>query len=107
MPLAPGAADDGVQRQITYLQANVKLAHFIQTGVLLFHEVFDVFQPMIQQPGGLVFKDGLNATAVVMATDNNVLHAQEINGVLQNTHEIDVCVDDLVGNVTADKNLPA
>ena len=60
---------------------------------------------MIQQPGSLVFKDGFNTSAVLMATDNNVLHAQEINGVLQNTHEIDVCVDDLVGNITVDKNL--
>ena len=66
--------------------------------------VSNVSQPVLK--GSLVIdlcKGGFHTSAIVVSAHDDVLHLQIVNGILNHRHDVEVGVDNHVGNVSVDK----
>ena len=69
------------------------------------HDVLHVAQPVVDQPELLVAQGGEHAAAAVVAADDDVAHAQHVDGELDARQAVEVGVDDQVGDVAVDEHL--
>lgn len=67
--------------------------------------VSDVSQPRVEQTQILGSHGGLYTSATVVTADNNVLDTEMTDGIVDDTHGVEVGVADEVGNVAMDKCL--
>ena len=72
--------------------------------MLLVH-VHHVAQPVVDEPVARAFERGLDAAAAVVAADDHVLDAQDVDRVLQDREAVEVGVDDDVRDVAVDEDL--
>lgn len=68
-------------------------------------DVTDVPQPGVQQPEILGRHGGLDAAAAIVPADDDMLDAQVADGVVDDAHDVEVRIDDEVGNVAVHKRL--
>lgn len=68
-------------------------------------DVTDVSQPRVQKAEVLGSHGRLDTTAAVVTTDDDVLHAEVLDGVVDDAHGVEVSVADEVGDVAVDKCL--
>ena len=53
-------------------------------------------EPIVDQPMPLVFYRRLNSTASIVATDYDMLHLKDFDGVLQHREAVNVGMDDKI-----------
>ena len=68
-------------------------------------DIADVAQPWIHQPMVLGQHGGPDASAVVMAADDDVLHLQMADRILDGRRDIEIHADDQIGHVAMDEHL--
>src|SRR5690606_30441797 len=61
--------------------------------------VFDMTQPIIDQPELLIRQGGSHTATTVMTTDDNVSHLKYIYCIIEHTEQIHITVDNYIGNV--------
>jgi hypothetical protein len=74
-----------------------------QSGAVFGGNVLKMAEPVVDQAEWTLLERRDNATAPVMAADNDVLHLQDVDGVLQNAQAVQVGVDDQVGHIPVDE----
>ena len=104
--LLPGFLHDRVVGKVFDLFDDVQFAHLIVGDLFVRRDRgFNILHPMLQEARGLVLHDRRDASASVMAAYNDVFYAQDLDGVLQNAHQIHIGVNDLIGYVPVDEYL--
>lgn len=68
-------------------------------------DVANVSQPRIEKAEVLGCHGSLDTTAAIVAADDDVLDAKVTHGIVNDAHDIEIGVDDEVGNVAVDKGL--
>ena len=68
-------------------------------------DVTNVTEPGVQQAQVLRGHGGLDTTAAVVAAHDDVLDVKVAHGILNDAHNVEVSVDDQVGNVAVDEDL--
>src|SRR5690606_9277371 len=71
---------------------------FELAGMKTIH-VFDMTQPIIDQPELLIRQGGSHTATTVMTTDDNVSHLKYIYCIIEHTEQIHITVDNYIGNV--------
>lgn len=77
----------------------------IELGLVQPVDIPDVPQPRVQDAQILGGHSGLDTTAAVVATNNNMLNLQVVHSVVDDAHSVQVDVADEVGDVAVDKSL--
>jgi hypothetical protein len=77
----------------------------IQFGPVQAVNVSDVSEPVFKWGGVVIGGSGsTNSTTIVVSANDNIRNFQVVDGVLKTSHEVEISVDDHVGDVTQDKN---
>ena len=72
---------------------------------MFFHHVLNVPQPVVDESESIVAQRRVNAAAAVVSADDDVLHVQHIDGVLQYREAVEVSVNHDVGHVAVHEEL--
>jgi len=72
--------------------------------VFLAH-VLDVAEPVVGEADALATEHGADAAAAVVTDDHDVLHAEDIDGVLDHGEAVQIGMDDDVGEIAVDEDL--
>src|SRR5215204_3860990 len=72
---------------------------------MLVTNILHVAQPVINQPKGTIVQRCFDTTTAIMPAHDNMAHAQNVNGIVQDSKTIQVRMNDHIGNVTMDKHL--
>ena len=116
LALLPGGLDHRGVGQVVDLLNDVELDHpaehllageALQLRLVKAVDVLDVKQPLVgdHHPRVLPAQCGLDAAASVVAADDDVVHLQHRDRVLENAEAVEVGGDDLVGDVAVDEDL--
>lgn len=111
---SPRVLHDGRVAHVLHLGGDVDFAHPIDPllwrnllfgqGTLLV-DVLDVTEPVVDETMRLAPERGGNASATVVATDDDVSYFECLDGVLQHREAIQIGVRDDVRDVSVDENL--
>src|SRR5687768_11109105 len=116
LTLAPRVLDDRGAAHVRHLRGHVQLAQpvgalllvldRVELGAMERVDVADVAQPVVDQAEGLRLERGADAAAPVVAADDDVADAQDLEAVLEDAEAVHVRVDDDVRHVAVDEHLP-
>lgn len=112
----PGVLDDRRAADAAHLFDYIQLAEPVQPidGVvdareirfMTVHHVLHVTQPVVDQAKAKILHRRIDAATAVVAADDHVADFQYIDGKLQDRQTIKVGVDDYVGDVAMDEQVP-
>jgi hypothetical protein len=111
----PGITEYRCLADIGYLLNDIEFAEVIEAGCFILpvgqerevplQHVVDVAQPVVGQPNPLPAKGGLDTTAAIMPTDNDVLHLEHVDGELHHRETVEIRVNDHIGHIPVDEQL--
>lgn len=110
----PGVLDGRRIRQIRQLMSHAMLAHAVQCLIVvqasdLFAvrrpEVPDRREPLVDDAGCATLHGCIDATAALMAADDDVVYLQGLDGVLDHAHAAGVIWLDKVCNISVNENV--
>jgi len=111
----PGVLDDAGVADVGDLLDDVKLAEAVDSLIFLLElgevvavfigEVADGAQPAVDQAELAVVQRSAHATAAIVASDQDVLHLEYIDGKLDDRQAVEVGVQDDVGDVAVDEQV--
>src|SRR4051812_8021499 len=77
----------------------------LELHVILPPHVLNVAQPVVDEAKAIVTQRGTDATAAVVAADDDMLDLQHLDSELQNRKTVEIGVDDYVGDVPMNEQL--
>jgi hypothetical protein len=72
---------------------------------MLIIDILDVAKPLVHDPEPLIRHGRANATAPVVAADNDVPHFQDFDAIVKDTLHVQISVNDEVCDIAMNKNL--
>ena len=109
LPCRPRALDDGGLADIGDLLDDVELAKPVfaevlghdggEFAVVFLMHILDVAEPVVDEAQLAIVKGSLHTAATVVADDHDVLHFEDLDGVLKDTEAVEVGVNDHVGDI--------
>jgi hypothetical protein len=111
----PCILDDGAPAKVVGLAQGIELAHTVEAsrltkpveiGGMEAFDILNMLEPVIEQAKVLITHGRLDTPATVMPGNDDVLNSEHINRKLQDGEQVQVGMDDHVGYVAVDKNLP-
>jgi hypothetical protein len=110
----PGMLDEGVFAKNAYLLDDIQLAEAVEAiglargslekGAILFRKDGDGVKPVVNESEITGIQGCLDAAAAVVAGDEDVLHAQNLDGVLHDREAIEIGVHDEVRHIAVDED---
>ncbi len=110
----PGVLDDAGLFDVAGLVEDVELAEEVFLGFLLEAgealglpevDAADVAEPVVDEAELLIQQRGADAAAAVVADDHDVLHFEDLDGVLEDGEAVEIGVVDDVGDVAVNEDL--
>jgi hypothetical protein len=112
--VAPRVLDNSGFGKVEHLLLNILFYESIPSLILIFNgikfirvkaiDIFDVSDPVVDDSDRTVIHRRLHTSTAVVTTNYNVTYFKCVNGEIEATKKIKVCINDHIGDVSVDEN---